>query len=95
MKSTIEKDPIAFQMKSFFALIIFIVSTALTGAGLYWNLVSKISINAVWGEHILEMLNDHEDRIVTVEHSNNKLLVEIQRIKQGILDIQATLKEIK
>jgi len=99
MKTVIEKDPIAFQVKTFFWILIFAITTTASLVGVYWGMNNKIDNYVIDCEHVKEIVGKHstmivvnESRLAKVENTNTKIETDLAWIKAALTQIQQQLK---
>ena len=99
MKNLIKNHPVNFQLWTFIWLIVAIVTAVFSITSSYNSLDNKIDTEHMWNAHIVEVLNEHDDRLYKQEErinenstSNSKIEVELQWIKAILLEIKESLK---
>ena len=93
MKWVIEKDPIAFQVKTIVGLILFAITTTSTFVGLYYTMNNRIDNHVTSCQYVIEDVNEQWRRLSLVETSTNKIETDLAWIKATLVVIQQTLEK--
>ncbi len=73
-------------------VLIFIISTTITLTTLHSKMGEEINRIGTGFNHVSVIMNDHEDRIKTIEQSNKEIITNLEWIKATLLEIKADIK---
>jgi len=73
-------------------VLIFIVSTTITLTNLHDSMQEEVNSLSSGLSNTLVMINDHEERIKTIEQSNKEIITNLEWIKATLLEIKADIK---